>query len=197
MQAHTGQHVLSAVADGLGVATRSWRLTDADVVTVDFEGQDVTGRLATIEDLANEHVRSDRPITSSWVSPGCDGLGSAGLRSRLLPKAGVAHGPLRVVTIDGLDSSTCCGTHLSSTGRLSMLKFLGAERCSKEVVRVSFAAGEALRRRMERIVVHVRGVADVVKDRDLDKQLEKVRALAEGREADKKRVKALWSRVAA
>ena len=47
---------------------------------------------------------------------------------------------IRVVEIQGNDFSPCCGTHLKSTGRIGMLRVLGAEKY-KGMTRVSFIAG--------------------------------------------------------
>ncbi|MDR2051990.1 MAG: hypothetical protein LBP80_01120 [Treponema sp.] len=47
---------------------------------------------------------------------------------------------IRVVEIQGNDFSPCCGIHLKSTGRIGMLRVLGAEKY-KGMTRVSFIAG--------------------------------------------------------
>ena len=36
-------------------------------------------------------------------------------------------GPVRVVTIPGVDTNLCCGTHVSSTSQLQMVHLVGSE----------------------------------------------------------------------
>jgi alanyl-tRNA synthetase len=52
---------------------------------------------------------------------------------------------IRVVEIAGNDFSPCCGTHCISTGRIGMLRILGAEKY-KGMTRVSFIAGRRVLR---------------------------------------------------
>ena len=49
-------------------------------------------------------------------------------------------GPVRVVSIPGVDTNLCCGTHVAATSQLQMLHLMGLESkvsyvsCLKEVV---------------------------------------------------------------
>jgi hypothetical protein len=51
-----------------------------------------------------------------------------GLRksSKALPPS--VTGPVRVITFEGIDTNTCCGTHVQSTARLQAVKLLKVEK---------------------------------------------------------------------
>ena len=61
-------------------------------------------------------------------------------RTRGLPDDHV--GPVRVVTIEGIEDDLCCGTHVSSLAHLQAVKLLGTEKGKKGKVNVLFVAGE-------------------------------------------------------
>jgi len=50
---------------------------------------------------------------------------------------------IRVVSIPGLDSEACGGTHVHNTGEVGLIKILGTERIQDGVIRVIFSAGPA------------------------------------------------------
>ena len=50
-------------------------------------------------------------------------------------------GALRVVTIEGVDAATCCGTHVRNTAELQCVKLLGTEHGRTHTTRVVFVAG--------------------------------------------------------
>jgi misacylated tRNA(Ala) deacylase len=43
-------------------------------------------------------------------------------------------GPIRVVTIDGIDSNMCCGTHVSNLSQLQAIKFLNVEKTKNKLI---------------------------------------------------------------
>ena len=47
---------------------------------------------------------------------------------------------VRVVDIEGVDSSTCCGTHVKTTGEIGPVKILGREKV-KNTTRIQFVCG--------------------------------------------------------
>jgi len=63
-----------------------------------------------------------------------------GLRKSSKPLPPSVTGPVRVITYDGLDTNTCCGTHVHSTARLQAVKLLRVER-AKGACRVHYVAG--------------------------------------------------------
>lgn len=136
MQQHTAQHVISAIAlDKFHLDTHSWTLTGpTEPTTVEFKlaENDETAESFTsldallssspfddIERTANGHIFANRKVTPSWLDVDSDEYKNT-VRSRLLPKG--FSGAIRVVEIDQVDKSTCCGTHVASLSHLTAIK---------------------------------------------------------------------------
>ncbi|EOD29866.1 hypothetical protein EMIHUDRAFT_233436 [Emiliania huxleyi CCMP1516] len=121
MAQHSAQHLLTAIAlRKWGYDTTSWGLGDAtsflELGTPEFTPL----MMAELEAEANEAaVKAGTAATPSWhsvaraVAPSWHSVADVnegrvpGLRK-----------PVRVITYDGLDTNTCCGTHVHSTARL-------------------------------------------------------------------------------
>ncbi len=138
MQQHTGQHLLSAVlAD----------LFDAPTVSVHFGAESSTldlgieslgpDQIRKAEARANRVIMENRPVSVGFE----DGATATGLR-----KASDRAGPLRIVTIAGLDRSACGGTHVRATGEIGSLLIRRSERVKKQV-RLEFLCGARAVRR--------------------------------------------------
>ncbi len=127
MQQHTGQHLLSAVlAERFGIATLSFHLGD-EAATIDLDASEL--RMEEIERAVNAEIWADRPVTVAMEeSP-------LGLR-----KASEREGPLRIVTIEGLDRSACGGTHVSSTGQIGLVLLRRTEKI-RQSLRLEFLCG--------------------------------------------------------
>lgn len=135
MTHHTAQHLLSATILRLFDApTLSMRLGD-DYCTIDVDAGDLAAAdLAAAEDAAFTVIEEDYPVVTHLCPP--EDIADFPLRKRPPEDESV----IRVIEIDGYDYSPCCGTHLPSTGRIGMLKVIGAEKY-KGMTRVSFVAG--------------------------------------------------------
>ncbi|MBI5836228.1 MAG: alanyl-tRNA editing protein [Candidatus Eisenbacteria bacterium] len=132
MEQHTGQHVLSAAfVAALKAPTVSFHM-GAETSTIDVELRDPS-RLAEAEALANRVVAEDRPVTVYEAAR--DQVEALGLR-----KPPAVDGSVRVVDVEGFDRSACGGTHVATTGRIQLIKVLGAEKV-RENCRVEFVCG--------------------------------------------------------
>ncbi|MBP7382614.1 alanyl-tRNA editing protein [Myxococcota bacterium] len=145
MQQHTAQHLLTALAGArLGFKTIAFHM-NPELCDIEFEMDSVERTdLIRLENLANDAVLDDRPVSISFVTR--EQMSEMNVRSRLLPEG--LTGPFRLVEIDGIDINTCGGTHVSSTGQVQVIKILGAEKLTRGV-RVFYAAGGRVRRLME------------------------------------------------
>ncbi len=137
MQQHTGQHVLTAVAqDRFGWPTTAFHLGEE---TCDVEldvGRLDQGRLDALEAAVNAEVRAARPVTSRRVTR--QDYEALSVRTRGLP---VGHtGDVRLVEIAGIDLNTCGGTHVRTTAEIGGVKLLGTEPM-RGGTRVFFVAG--------------------------------------------------------
>ncbi|MCA1030210.1 DHHA1 domain-containing protein [Bacillus timonensis] len=134
MQQHTGQHLLSAVCIELYEAhTVSFHLGKENV-TIDLNVPELTSeQLLQIEHKANQYIYENRTIRTFFVTK--DELSSLPLRK--LPEISEN---IRIVEIDGIDTSACCGTHVNKTGQLGMIKLIKTEK-HKGNTRLHFKCG--------------------------------------------------------
>ncbi len=131
-QQHSGQHLLSAIlADAFARPTVSFHL-GATHATIDLAGEPLTpAHFADVESRVFSAITANVPVSSRV----CEGP-VAGLR-----KPSERGGPLRVVTIEGLDVNACGGTHVARTGELGLLLLLGVEKVRAHT-RLSFVVGD-------------------------------------------------------
>jgi alanyl-tRNA synthetase len=136
MQQHSGQHLLSAVFfEGLGLATRSVHF-GAETSTLDLDTSELGAEpLLAVEARANELVFDNRALSVA------DEQAPEGLR-----KESARSGPLRIVSIAGLDRSACGGTHVARTGEIGPILLRRLERVRK-LLRVEFVCGGRATRR--------------------------------------------------
>jgi alanyl-tRNA synthetase len=134
MQQHTGQHLLSATfQDELGMLTVSFHLGE-ELSTVDLATSDLDGAQATrAERRVNEIISQDREVHKRYYTP--DEADELPLR-----KPPGAFDTIRVVSVEGLDYSACCGTHCRRTGEIGLLKIRRWERRGDQT-RVEFFCG--------------------------------------------------------
>jgi alanyl-tRNA synthetase len=132
MQQHTGQHLLSAVFEDLhGFRTLSFHLGDP-LSTIDLDTPELTpAQLQAAELRANQRIAENRLVSVAIE----DAASVQGLR-----KPSERAGPLRVVSIDGLDRSACGGTHVASTGQIGCL-FLRRTEKMRGNTRIEFVCG--------------------------------------------------------
>ena len=87
----------------------------ADFVTIDFSGMLTPEELSAVEAEANEWVWKNVPIEIAY--PDAEALKTIPYRSKK-----ELTGQVRIVTIPGADICACCGTHVSNTGEIGLIK---------------------------------------------------------------------------
>ena len=144
MQQHTGQHLLTAVAqDQFRWETTAFHL-GATVCDIELNAPSISpAELDRLEEAVAEQVRARREVTARWVSP--EVYGQEAVRSRGLPDGHT--GAIRLVQIAGVDLNTCGGTHLRHTGEIETLKLLGTESI-RGGTRLFYVAGGRARKRL-------------------------------------------------
>jgi Ser-tRNA(Ala) deacylase AlaX len=178
MQQHTGQHLLTAVAqDRFAWATTAFHLgeevSDIELATPGLASRD----LARLEEAVAAEIRAARPIHARRVTP--EAYADLKVRSRGLPEG--FQGDVRLVTIEGVDVNTCGGTHVRGTAELESMKLLGTESI-RGGTRLFFVAGARLRRRLEghehrnAALRGLLGAPDANLARVLEERLEQARA---------------------
>jgi Ser-tRNA(Ala) deacylase AlaX len=141
MQQHTGQHLLTAVAqEPFGWLTTAFHLgervcdIELDVPTL------AAAELVALEEAVAAEIRAARPVTSRRVTP--EVFATLPVRTRGLPEGHA--GDIRLVEIDGIDLNTCGGTHVRSTAEIEALKLLGID-AMRGGTRLRFVAGGRVR----------------------------------------------------
>lgn len=139
MQQHTGQHILSqAFVRLLDAETVAFHLNDdpnEGTVTIDLDRAGLRpADVDAVEDLANQIVFENRPVTARFVS----GEELASIPLRRPPTVDAA---IRIVEIAEFDRSACGGTHVARTGEVGQIKIVKLERRGPET-RVEFRCGQ-------------------------------------------------------
>ena len=117
MQQHSGEHMVSGVIhakygyDNVGFHMGS------DVITVDLNGMLDEAQLAEIEREVNEKVWEDKEVVITY--PTAEELKTLDYRSKK-----ELTGQVRIVDFPGADVCACCGTHVTHTGEIGMVKLL-------------------------------------------------------------------------
>ena len=158
MQQHSGQHLLTAIADHLfGWNTTSFHL-GAEVCDIELDTPSVEQeQLDEIERFIGEVVREDRAISSRQVEP--ESLEASNIRSRGLPPG--HRGLVRIIDINGLDECACGGTHLRTTCELEAVKLLGTESI-RGGTRLFWIAGRRVLQRLHRHELRNRRLREVL-----------------------------------
>jgi Ser-tRNA(Ala) deacylase AlaX len=142
MQQHTGQHLLTAVAEQrFGWHTTAFHLGE-QVSDIELDTAKITPeQLVGLEEAIAAEIRAARPVTARRVSP--EEYAMLPVRTRGLPEGHT--GGIRLVEIAGIDLNTCGGTHVRSTAEIEALKLLGTEPM-RGWTRLFYVAGGRLRR---------------------------------------------------
>lgn len=117
MQQHTGEHIVSGIANRLFHADNVGFHMSEKFLTVDWNVRLDDSQVDVVERLANDAVYRNLPVTASFVTE--KELEATEYRSKkeLLE-------PVRLVRIPGCDICACCGTHVASTGEIGAVKIL-------------------------------------------------------------------------
>ena len=144
MQQHTGQHLLTAVAqDRFNWATTAFHL-GPQVCDIELDAASISpAELDRLEEAVAAEIRARREVTARWVS--AEAYGQEAVRSRGLPEG--HSGDIRLVQIAGADLNTCGGTHLNHTGEIEALKLLSTESI-RGGTRLFYVAGGRARKRL-------------------------------------------------
>ena len=132
-QQHSGEHMFSGLVCRLFGYDNVGFHIGSDAVTMDFNGPLTEEDVRRVETLVNEAIWADIPI-QAYVPEKAE-LNAMSYRSK---KA--IDGDVRIVTIPGVDTCACCGTHLPSTGGVGQVKVIGLMKY-KSGVRVSILCG--------------------------------------------------------
>ena len=133
MQQHSGEHIVSGMICGKFHCDNVGFHMGTDVVTIDFNTEMTEEQVREIEDEANRYIREDHKI--EILLPTAEELETIDYRSK---KA--LTGQVRITRFPGADCCACCGTHVSSSGQVGLVKLLSVQKF-REGVRLELVCG--------------------------------------------------------
>lgn len=134
MQQHTGEHIVSGIANRLFHVDNVGFHMSERFLTVDWNGRLEESQLLTVERLANEAVFRNLPVRAGFLSR--EQLKTVSYRSKK-----ELQGSVRLVTVPGYDACACCGTHVAATGEIGPVKLLTSQNY-KGGTRITMVCGE-------------------------------------------------------
>lgn len=181
MQQHSGQHLLTAVANNrYGLPTVAFHL-GTEVSDIELGTDEIpSGILEKLETEVNELIRENRQVR--WMEVTSEQYERLPVRSRGLPEGHV--GMIRLVEIEGLDLNTCGGTHVSSLGQLQVLKLLHTEKTVRGI-RLHYVAGHRAIQRLSILLERERRLTDLLSCGPDAHVASVEKALHDGRMADR------------
>lgn len=134
MQQHTGQHILSTVFSKLYNAKTVGFHLGSEFVYIDVTLPElIDSSLEKVEDFANKVVFSNFDIKTYQI-------GQNDVSNLPLRKSPTVEKNIRIVEIDNIDYTPCCGTHVRNTGEVGIIKIRKWEKY-KGNIRVEFVCG--------------------------------------------------------
>lgn len=134
MQQHSGEHIVSGLVHAAyGYENVGFHM-GKDVITIDFSGMLDEAQMAEIEERANRIIWENRAVEIFY--PAREELERLEYRSKK-----ELTGQVRIVRFEGADTCACCGTHVTHTGEIGMVKLLSVVKF-REGVRMEMISGK-------------------------------------------------------
>ena len=134
MQQHSGEHILSGLLCSTFHCDNVGFHMGADVVTIDYNAPITWEQALEVERRANAYIWADHPIRI-WY-PSAEELAALPYRSKK-----ELTGAVRITEFPGADRCACCGTHVSSSGQVGLLKLLSCQKF-RDGVRLELLCGQ-------------------------------------------------------
>lgn len=132
-QQHSGEHMVSGlVHEAYGYDNVGFHM-GSDVITIDFSGMLDEAQMAEIEAKANQIIWENQEVEIFYPSE--EELKELEYRSKK-----ELSGWVRIVRFPGADTCACCGTHVTRTGEIGMVKLLSVVKF-REGVRMEMISG--------------------------------------------------------
>ena len=143
MQQHSGEHICSGMicetchCDNVGFHM------GAEITTIDFNAEIDWETLIEVEQRANRYIYENHAVEIATYRAA--ELNAISYRSK---KA--LEGDVRIVRFPGADCCACCGTHVSSSGQVGIVKFLSCQ-AFRNGVRIELLCGARAYRYLSKI----------------------------------------------
>lgn len=182
MQQHSGEHLISGVIHSrFGYENVGFHM-GAEEITIDYSGELTRQQMQEVEDAVNRLIWRDLPCTVSV--PDAETLRTIPYRSKK-----ELTGQVRIVTIPGVDICACCGTHVSSTGEIGLIKIFSCVKFH-DGVRLEILCGRRALAYLSEIAEQNRRVSGLLSAKPLETAAA-VRRLLDAEAAQKQRAASL------
>ena len=133
MQQHSGEHIVSGMLCSAFHCDNVGFHMGADIVTIDYNADIRWEQVLEVERQANRYIWEDHPCRVTFPSPA---------EREALPYRSkkTLTGAVRLTEFPGADLCACCGTHVSGSGQVGLVKFLSCQKF-REGVRLELVCG--------------------------------------------------------
>ena len=151
MEQHSGEHIASGlICRTFGCENVGFHISDL-FVTIDYNIPISWEELLKVEDAANRAVREDKPVRAWFPTP--EELETLDYRSKK-----ELNGDVRIVEYPGTDICACCGTHVTKTGQVGLIKFVSSQS-HRGGTRIEMLSGQRALDYMRRLAKQNHGVS--------------------------------------
>ncbi|MGL4361712.1 MAG: alanyl-tRNA editing protein [Cellulosilyticaceae bacterium] len=120
MAQHTGEHIIAGIINKwFGFNNVGFHLNER-IMTADFDGELTKEELDLLEIKANDIVFKDLEVTAKTYSKD-ENIPEFRAKMEFPDK-------VRIISVDTCDTCACCGTHVSRTGEVGVIKIVNSEK---------------------------------------------------------------------
>ena len=142
MQNHSGEHIVSGMAHNKWGCDNVGFHMGSDLITIDLNILLSEEQLKDLETDVNRYIQEDHPVVITFPSPKeWDALEYRSKKELT--------GQVRIVSFPGADTCACCGTHVSTSGQIGLVKLLTVQKF-REGVRIELVCGNRAFRYLDR-----------------------------------------------
>lgn len=165
----TGQHLVTAIFErDYNIDTISWSLgAEVSYIEIDAKINVTAEQISNAEKLCNELIAAATPVHVDIIDNlnQVDAPAEVMRATRGLPKDHI--GDIRIITIHGVESNMCCGTHVTNLAQLQCVKLLNVEKCKNRQF-LNFLIGNRVMKRLQTCFERECELTTILKYRRLD-----------------------------
>lgn len=160
MQQHSGEHLVSGlIHNRFGYENVGFHM-GADRITIDLSGLLSPQELSEIELAANQVIWDNIPVEIFY--PDAAALNALTYRSKK-----ELSGEVRIVRWGEIDTCACCGTHVSHSGEVGLIKLLSCVKF-REGVRIELVCGRRAYEYVSAVVAQNREISGLLSAKPLE-----------------------------
>ncbi len=170
MQQHSGEHIVSGMLCSTYHCDNVGFHLGAETVIIDYNAELTWEQVLAVERRANQYLWENHPFVVTY--PTAEELAALDYRSKK-----ELTGSVRITSFPGADMCACCGTHVSRSGEVGLVKFLSCQKF-RGGVRLELLCGQRALEHLSRCweQAHATGQFLSVKDHDTFPAVQRLQA---------------------